>query len=103
MDRMLCNNKYTWCFHKIVPSFIFTMQNYKELNIFLNYFIGYNPPTPPKGSGYHRYILAAFSHAEALNLEKITQRCGFNIDLFAKTQNLQPMPDANNMFKTITK
>lgn len=75
----------------------------QRVDISQNYFIGYNPPTPPKGSGYHRYILAAFSHAEALNLEKITQRCGFNIDLFAQIQNLQPMPDANNMFKTTTK
>ena len=65
-------------------------------------FTEYNPPTPPKGVGYHRYILAAFGHAEPFNLEeKITQRCGFKIDFFTKTHNLHP--DANNMFQTITK
>ncbi|XP_028391462.1 protein D2-like [Dendronephthya gigantea] len=69
----------------------------------LNVITAYNPPTPPKGRGYHRYILAAFGHARPLNnKKKITERCGFDIDAFTNAHNLNTVPDASNMFQTIT-
>ncbi|CAB3999821.1 Hypothetical predicted protein [Paramuricea clavata] len=63
----------------------------------------YKPPTPPKGTGYHRYIHVAFGHEEPLNRKEKITRCGFDIDLFTKKHTLHLTPDANNMFKTITK
>ena len=59
-------------------------------------------PGPPKGAGYHRYVEAAFSHDEPLNVPEIKQRCGFKIDMFTKIHNLPREPDAFNMFKVVT-
>ena len=70
-------------------------------SIFIGLFSAYNPPTPPQGTGYHRYILAAFRQATALNnVRPPTQRCHFDIDQFVSENNLSIPPTAVNMFKT---
>lgn len=73
------------------------------LHFSLFFFLDYNPPAPPKGVGYHRYIFTVYGHTKPARFyEKITQRCGFDIDLFSGTHKLEPIPDARVMFRTRT-
>lgn len=65
-------------------------------------FAEYNPPSPPKGSNYHRYIVAVYSHEKPLQLHPPSERSGFDIDKFAASNKLSNIPDATNMFKTKT-
>lgn len=70
-----------------------------NLQIFL---AEYNPPAPPKGSNYHRYIIAVYSHEKPLQLDPPSERCGFDINEFVTSNKLSTIPDATNMFKTKT-
>lgn len=59
----------------------------------------YKPPTPPKGTNYHRYITMVFSHGKSLSTGQVFQRCGFDVDTFLTENMLSEIPDAVNMFK----
>ena len=45
-DQKLCDNKFMWCFHKIIIWLVITMQAHKEVDIYimlscyLMYFLG---------------------------------------------------------------
>ena len=59
----------------------------------------YNPPTPPKGSGPHRYYLFVFKQQEDLGSEaEVDKRCGFSIDKYKGKFHLTAV--AANMFTT---
>lgn len=62
-------------------------------------FTDYNPPTPPKGSGPHRYYLFVFKQQEDLGSEaEVDKRCGFSIDKYKGKFHLTAV--AANMFTT---
>ena len=59
----------------------------------------YNGPTPPKGSGLHRYILLLFEQSGNLNVIAESERCKFDVREFVKNNSLKG-PIALNMFQT---
>ena len=63
----------------------------------------YNPPSPPSGSGPHRYYLYVFEQEHQLdNSAKVSasSRCQFSIDSYKKNFGLNAV--AMNMFTTVT-
>ena len=64
--------------------------------------VEFNAPTPPKGSGLHRYIFLLFEQSENLSVVGQSNRCGFHVGKFVKNNNLKG-PIALNMFRTQTK
>ena len=57
----------------------------------LNFFFlsEYNPPTPPEGSGYHRYIfLLILQPKKETEYLPIVKRGKFNINKYAEKHNL---------------
>ena len=62
----------------------------------------YNPPTPPKGSGPHRYYLFVFKQKEDLGSEaEVDNRCGFSVVNYKGKFHLTAV--ASNMFTTENK
>ena len=62
----------------------------------------YNPPTPPKGSGPHRYYLFVFEQEEDLGSEaEVPNRCGFSVAEYKGKFHLKAV--ASNMFTTENK
>ncbi|KAH7719639.1 phosphatidylethanolamine-binding protein [Aphelenchoides avenae] len=61
----------------------------------------YNPPTPPPGSGYHRYVLMAFEQSAGWIRQKPSYSgiSGFNVTDFAKQNGLKMPPVAGNFFQ----
>jgi len=55
-----------------------------------NELIPYYPPTPPKGSGNHRYIFILYEQqiGQISNNKNITKREKFKLDSFIKSNNL---------------
>ncbi|KAL9983780.1 hypothetical protein ACROYT_G006008 [Oculina patagonica] len=65
-------------------------------------FTDYNPPTPPEGSGPHRYFLFVFEQDQELDSDaKVDKRCHFSIDDYKEKYGLKQV--AMNMFKTENK
>lgn len=65
-------------------------------------FTDYNPPTPPKGSGPHRYYLFVFEQEEDLGSEaEVPNRCGFSVAEYKGKFHLKAV--ASNMFTTENK
>lgn len=61
----------------------------------------YAKPSPPKGTGYHRYILLVYEQPQRLYLEKNHNSRGkFSVKDFARRNNLG-VPVAANYFLTI--
>ncbi|KAH7700373.1 Phosphatidylethanolamine-binding protein PEBP [Aphelenchoides avenae] len=60
---------------------------------------GYDGPTPPPGTGLHRYVLLAFSQEAQIGSPKFTGISGFNVEDFIKNNNLHPTPVAGNFFR----
>lgn len=50
----------------------------------------WSPPSPPKGSGLHRYIFALFKQTGALTIGAPTQ-AGFHVQNFATQNGLTPL------------
>lgn len=61
----------------------------------------YAPPTPPNGTGVHRYLFYLYQETENTNatVESITKRGKFDLDEYAK-QHALCGPIAVNMFST---
>lgn len=51
----------------------------------------YLPPTPPKGTGYHRYVFALYKQQGPISVEKMDQYCTMSSAEFAQTHKLQPV------------
>ena len=70
-----------------------------ELLSLLITFAAYNPPSPPEGSGPHRYYLFVFEQEHSLDdTAKVDSRCHFSIDDYKNDFDLTPV--AMNMFRT---
>jgi phosphatidylethanolamine-binding protein (PEBP) family uncharacterized protein len=48
-------------------------------------------PSPPPGSGMHRYIIGLFKQNVAINAESIVDRTNFNATTYATQNNITPM------------
>ena len=54
------------------------------------------PSSPPKGSGFHRYIFLAFlANEDLVHLEKVSKRSQFHIAEYAKQNKLGELVAAN--------
>ena len=51
----------------------------------------WSPPSPPPGTGEHRYILGLFKHENKITIPEITDRTGFNPTAFATQHGLTPV------------
>lgn len=61
----------------------------------------YEGPSPPRGSGYHRYYFYLFEQDGLLDINAPPQRGGFDVAKFVRDHNgLRPIPVALNMFYT---
>jgi phosphatidylethanolamine-binding protein (PEBP) family uncharacterized protein len=49
------------------------------------------PPSPPPGSGAHRYIIGLMQQKEDIDMQEITDRTNFNPMNFAQTHSLAPV------------
>lgn len=49
------------------------------------------PPTPPRGSGLHRYIFALFQQTQPITLPQMKSEGGFNMAAFAEQNKLSPV------------
>ncbi|PFX31047.1 protein D2-like [Stylophora pistillata] len=75
-------------------------KNLEHGDIMGDTFTGYNPPTPPSGSGPHRYYLYVFEQKHPLDIEaEVVKRCQFSIDDYKQNNDLTPV--AMNMFQTV--
>ncbi|XP_020910884.1 protein D2 [Exaiptasia diaphana] len=74
------------------------IQNFVSLSDSLSSTVEYNPPTPPGGSGLHRYIIYVLQQSGSVNPGSFFQRGKFKIDKFVEDHSLTPV--ASNMFKT---
>jgi phosphatidylethanolamine-binding protein (PEBP) family uncharacterized protein len=54
------------------------------------------PPTPPKGTGQHRYFFAVFDQGSSTPIKPTPPqgRAGFSVDSFVKTYGLRPVATA---------
>lgn len=52
---------------------------------------GWVPPTPPAGSGQHRYIFGLFKQSGEINMEPADNRANFNIASFIQQNSLSPL------------
>uniref|UniRef100_A0A0M3J700 Phosphatidylethanolamine-binding protein 4 (inferred by orthology to a human protein) n=1 Tax=Anisakis simplex TaxID=6269 RepID=A0A0M3J700_ANISI len=59
----------------------------------------YAPPTPPSGSGLHRYVFLAYQQSAQLNANSVSQRPKFSAKQFASNNGLGA-PVAGNFFQT---
>jgi phosphatidylethanolamine-binding protein (PEBP) family uncharacterized protein len=51
----------------------------------------WQPPSPPPGSGEHRYLLGLMKQEKDLDIPEMTQRLNFNPTEFAKQHGLTPI------------
>jgi len=51
----------------------------------------WQPPSPPPGSGEHRYIIGLMKQNSDLNIPEMTERLNFNPTTFATTNGLSPI------------
>jgi len=51
----------------------------------------WSPPSPPPGTGEHRYIIGLFEQAKPIDMQEITDRTKFNPTTFATTNQLKPL------------
>ncbi|KAH7724379.1 Phosphatidylethanolamine-binding protein PEBP [Aphelenchoides avenae] len=58
----------------------------------------YSEPTPPLGSGYHRYVLLAYEQPGQIS-PTYSGISGFNVQNFVITNNLVQPPTAGNFFR----
>ncbi|KAH7698134.1 Protein D2 [Aphelenchoides avenae] len=58
----------------------------------------YNGPTPPTGSGLHRYVLLAYEQPSLIN-PQYSGIAGFNVQDFVNANNLKQPPLAGNFFR----
>ena len=54
----------------------------------------WSPPTPPRGSGEHRYIFGLFVHSYEIDTESVKKRGDFDIKLFYERNGLIPVAGA---------
>ena len=54
----------------------------------------WSPPTPPKGSGEHRYIFGLFVHSYEIDKESVKKRSDFDIKSFYERNGLIPVAGA---------
>jgi len=59
--------------------------------------VSYNGPSPPKGSGPHRYIILTFSQNREINVSPAPERASFNIANFI-SQNSLTGPKTGNFY-----
>ncbi len=70
-------------------------------------FVEYKPPSPPVGSGPHRYFLILYDQGNHIKKiddseNNLAVRCGFSVRNFAEDNSLVG-PVAINMFETNNK
>ena len=53
--------------------------------------MGWTPPTPPAGTGEHRYLFALFSHTSPLQRIPPPARANFNVATFIAANQLTPV------------
>ena len=51
----------------------------------------WSPPSPPPGTGEHRYVLGLFKHENKIITPEIVDRTGFNPTTFASQNGLTPV------------
>jgi phosphatidylethanolamine-binding protein (PEBP) family uncharacterized protein len=51
----------------------------------------WSPPSPPPGSGEHRYVLGLFAQTKPIDIPAITDRTNFNPPNFATQNGLTPL------------
>merc|ERR1712098_65068 len=62
----------------------------------------YNPPSPPKGSGPHRYIILLYKQHGGVDGKVSHNRANFNVTRFAEENKLEG-PIAGNFFSAENK